>query len=111
MPNPSPGQRVVKLAWTAPDPNTGVTGYYIWFGLYKWITATGGGTYWVQDKAYRVDGVNNVTANVPLPDAQQYGFSVVARDAAGNESSGTNTVFDPPITASPSPAAALKIIK
>ncbi|MFJ9338569.1 carbohydrate binding domain-containing protein [Streptomyces sp. NPDC101733] len=63
------------LAWSASTDNVGVTGYDVYQGATKVATATGTGA--------TVTGLNPNTA---------YGFSVRARDAAGNTSGASNTV-------------------
>ncbi|RKF03739.1 putative secreted protein (Por secretion system target) [Tenacibaculum lutimaris] len=65
----------VSLAWSASTDNTGVTGYDIYQGATKIATVT--------NTTYNVTGLTAAT---------NYTFSIKAKDAAGNESTASNTV-------------------
>ncbi|OSY89371.1 hypothetical protein WH52_01670 [Tenacibaculum holothuriorum] len=68
-------QTTTDLAWTASTDNTAVTGYDVYQGSTKIATVTA--------TSYNVTGLTAAT---------NYTFSVKAKDAAGNESTASNTV-------------------
>ncbi len=68
-------QTTLSLSWTASTDNVGVTGYDVYRGSTRLTTVTG--------TTYNVTGLTAGTA---------YSFSVKAKDAAGNESTSSNTV-------------------
>jgi hypothetical protein len=90
LPSPSPGQRVVKLAWDNPPPPWTPNGFYVWFNTYNSTGPT------IISQGYRIMG-QAAAASVPLPDTAQYLFCVSAFDDLGRESSPTNVVADPPL--------------
>ena len=67
-------QTTTNLSWTASTDNVGVTGYNVYQGATQIGTAT--------STTYNVTGLSPATA---------YGFTVRAKDAAGNLSSASNT--------------------
>ena len=71
------GATSVTLSWTASTDNIGVTGYDIYNGGSVIASAAGSAT------SFNVTGLSPNTA---------YAFSIRAKDAAGNQSSASNTV-------------------
>ena len=81
-------QTTTDLNWTASTDNVGVTSYDVYLGLT--VVAN------VVNTNYQVTGLTSSTS---------YSFTVVAKDAAGNQSSASNavniTTLDPPDTQAP----------
>lgn len=75
----------VKLSWSAATDDTGVTGYKVYYGLTS-VTKKGE-TY---DKNVDVGNVLTYTVS-GLENGKKYYFSVIAYDAAANESAGWAT--------------------
>lgn len=83
----------VQLNWNASTDNVGVSNYDVYRGTTRIATVTG--------TNYQVNGLNSNTS---------YNFTVVAKDAAGNESNDSNTVNIktlPPDTTAPSAPSGL----
>ncbi|GMK44525.1 hypothetical protein PghCCS26_16530 [Paenibacillus glycanilyticus] len=74
--SPSKTQTAVNLSWTASTDNVGVTGYDIYQGTFL-IGSTSGAT------TFQATGLTAGTA---------YGFTVKAKDAAGNVSAASSTL-------------------
>jgi mannan endo-1,4-beta-mannosidase len=74
--SPSQTSTAVNLTWTASTDNIGVTGY----DIYRGTTLVGSTT----STSYTVTGLSAATG---------YSFTVIAKDAAGNISSVSNTLY------------------
>ncbi|WP_340067298.1 fibronectin type III domain-containing protein, partial [Ascidiimonas aurantiaca] len=91
----APGPRAVELNWSPATDDTGVTGYQIYRDGVLLATLPGSTT------SYQATGLAELTS---------YGFTLTARDAAGNTSAMSNTVSITTIDGTPPTTPAIALV-
>jgi hypothetical protein len=81
----------VDLSWAASTDNVGVTGYEVWRG-----TGTG-----APARVATTGATATTYADTTVARGQSYGYQLRARDAAGNVSAPSETVWAPPPATTP----------